>query len=56
MTQHPLANAMTIGSARPLVVVKSELVRLLDVEQLRAVFAHEAGHVLSDHVLYGTAL
>ena len=56
MTQHPLANAATIGSARPLVVVNSELVRLLDVEQLRGVFAHEAGHVLSDHVLYGTAL
>ena len=56
MTQHPVANALTIGSARPLVVVNSELIRLLDVEQLRGVFAHEAGHVLSDHVLYGTAL
>ena len=30
--------------------------QLLDAEQLRAVFAHEAGHVLSDHVLYRTAL
>ena len=37
-------------------VVNSELVQLLDVEQLRGVFAHEAGHVLSDHVLYRTAL
>src|SRR6202043_920980 len=25
-------------------------------EQLQGVFAHEAGHVLSDHVLYRTAL
>ena len=56
ITQHPVANALTIGSVRPLVVVNSELIRLLDVEQLRGVFAHEAGHVLSDHVLYGTAL
>jgi Peptidase family M48 len=56
LTQHPLANAMTIGAGRPIVVVNSELVRLLDAEQLRGVFAHEAGHVLSDHVLYGTAL
>jgi len=31
-------------------------VKLLNEEQLYAVFAHEAGHVLSDHVLYGTAL
>jgi Zn-dependent protease with chaperone function len=56
LTQFPIANALTIGAGRPLVVVNSELVQLLDAEQLRAVFAHEAGHVLSDHVLYRTAL
>jgi Zn-dependent protease with chaperone function len=56
LTQMPLANAITIGAGRPIVVVQSGLVQLLDVEQLRAVFAHEAGHVLSDHVLYRTAL
>ncbi len=56
LTQHPLANALTVGAGRPVVVVHSELVQLLDSEQLRGVFAHEAGHVLSDHVLYRTAL
>src|SRR5438067_7073149 len=56
LTQFPIANALTIGAGRPLVVVNSELVQLLDTEQLRGVFAHEAGHVLSDHVLYRTAL
>ena len=56
LTQDPFANAMTIGAAKPIVVVNSELLRLLDAEQQRGVFAHEAGHVLSDHVLYGTAL
>jgi Zn-dependent protease with chaperone function len=56
MTQFPIANALTVGSGRPVVVVNSELIRLLDVEQLRGVFGHEAGHVLSDHVLYRTAL
>ena len=56
LTQFPIANALTIGSGRPIVVVQSGLVQLLDTEQLRAVFAHEAGHVLSDHVLYRTAL
>lgn len=56
LTQFPVANAVTIGAGRPIVVVQSGLVQLLDVEQLRAVFAHEAGHVLSDHVLYRTAL
>jgi len=56
LTQYPIANALTIGAGRPIVVVNSELVQLLDAEQLRGVFAHEAGHVLSEHVLYRTAL
>ena len=56
LTQFPVANALTIGAGHPMVVVQSGLVQLLDEEQLRAVFAHEAGHVLSDHVLYRTAL
>jgi Zn-dependent protease with chaperone function len=56
LTQFPIANALTIGAGRPIVVIRSGLVQLLDTEQLRAVFAHEAAHVLSDHVLYRTAL
>jgi Zn-dependent protease with chaperone function len=56
LTAFPIANALTIGSGRPLVVVNSELVRLLDAEELRGVFGHEAGHVLSEHMLYRTAL
>ncbi len=56
LTQMPVANALTIGAGRPIVVVQSGLMQLLDVEQMRAVFAHEAGHVLSDHVLYQTVL
>jgi Zn-dependent protease with chaperone function len=56
LTQYPVANALTIGAGQPMVVVNSELVQLLDPEELRGVFGHEAGHVLSDHVLYQTAL
>ncbi|HEY1458342.1 MAG TPA: M48 family metallopeptidase [Solirubrobacteraceae bacterium] len=56
LMQDAIANAMTIGAGRPIVVVNSELMQLLDTEQLRVVLAHEAGHVLSDHVLYRTAL
>jgi Zn-dependent protease with chaperone function len=56
LTQTPIANAATIGAASPIVVVQSGLVKLLDHDQLRAVFAHEAGHVLSDHQMYSTAL
>ena len=56
MTQHPMANAFTGGSERPVVVVNSEIVRLLDEDGQRVVLAHEAAHVHSDHVLYLTAL
>ena len=56
LTQYPSPNAMAIGAKKPMVVVQSELVRLLDPPQRRAVFAHEAAHILADHQLYRTAL
>jgi Zn-dependent protease with chaperone function len=56
LTQFPLANAYTIGTSRPIVLLNSELIRLLDDEGRRVVLAHEAAHVHSDHVLYRTAL
>ena len=56
LTQVPFANAVTIGTDRPVVVLNSELVRILGDDGRRAVLAHEAGHVHSNHVLYQTAL
>jgi Zn-dependent protease with chaperone function len=56
LTQFPSPNAMAIGAGHPIVVVQSELIHLLDTPQRRAVFAHEAAHILSDHMLYRTAL
>ena len=56
MTQFPLANAYTIGTSKPIVLLNSELVRILDDDGRRVVLAHEAAHVQSDHVLYQTAL
>ena len=56
MTQLPFANAATIGVDRPVVVLNSELVRILDDDGRRAVLAHEAAHVHSGHVLYQTAM
>src|ERR687886_2216187 len=52
MTAFPLANAAAIGAGKPIVVVNSELVRILDDDRLRVVLAHEAAHVLADHVIY----
>jgi len=56
LTQFPFANAAAIGSGKPMIIVNSATVSLLDDAELRTVLAHEVGHVLSNHVLYRTAL
>jgi len=56
VTHFPVANAAAIGSGRPIVVVNSASIALFDEQELQTVLAHEAGHILSDHVLYRTAL
>ena len=56
LTQFPVTNAAAIGSGRPMVMLNSRTVEVLDQEELRTVLGHEAGHVLSDHVTYSTAL
>jgi Zn-dependent protease with chaperone function len=56
ITQQPMANAMTVGAGKPIVVLNSATVALLDEPQLEAVIAHEVAHILSNHVLYRTAL
>jgi Zn-dependent protease with chaperone function len=56
LTEYPLSNAMVIGTERPVVILNSQLVRILGDDGRRAVLAHEAAHVHSDHVLYQTAL
>jgi Zn-dependent protease with chaperone function len=54
--QSPVVNALAIGAGKPMVVVNSATITLLDEQELQTVLAHEAGHILSQHVLYQTAL
>ena len=49
-------NALTIGSTRPMIIVGSNLYEQLGPGEQRTIVAHELGHILSDHVLYITAL
>jgi Zn-dependent protease with chaperone function len=56
VAQMPIANAAAVGSGKPMVIVHSHTIELLDRAELRTVLAHEAGHVLADHVLYRMAL
>src|SRR3954454_18840831 len=56
VTNTPITNAMALGSGKPIIVVDSGLVNLLDHAELQTVLAHEVGHILSDHVMYRPAL
>jgi Zn-dependent protease with chaperone function len=56
VTNWPLANAMAMGAGKPIIVLDSAMISLLDDDELQTVIAHEVGHILSDHVLYRTAL
>ena len=55
VTHEPVGNALTIGTHEPLTLVMSGLVGSYSDEELRAVLAHEMGHVLADHVALTTA-
>jgi Zn-dependent protease with chaperone function len=48
--------AMAIGSKKPMIVIDSMVLKRLGPGEQRALVGHELGHVLSDHVLYITAL
>lgn len=48
--------AQTIGSKNPMIVMDSVVLQRLGAGEQRALLGHELGHVLSDHVLYITAL
>ena len=48
--------AATIGSKKPMIVVDSTVLQRLGPGEQRVLVGHELGHILSDHVLYITAL
>jgi Zn-dependent protease with chaperone function len=56
VNQDPQPNAMCIGLDKPVIVVTTGLVELLDEEEMRAVVGHEVGHALSGHSVYRTIL
>jgi len=48
--------AQAIGSTKPMVVMDAEALVKLEAGEQRALLGHEVGHILSDHMLYMTAL
>lgn len=53
---NPTLGAMTVGMNKPVIILNSALVDLLDEEGLRFVIAHELGHAMSGHAVYQTML
>ena len=51
-----MLNAFTIGMNKPIIVLNSGLVDLLDEEELRFVARPRAGHAMSGHAVYQTLL
>lgn len=45
-------NGFTIGVERPIIVLSSGTIDLLEADELRFVLGHEVGHIKSRHVLY----
>ena len=54
VSQTPFFNAGAYGIDEPFIVLHSAAIELLDDDELRALLAHELGHVMSGHALYRT--
>ena len=54
LQMNPIPNAYTSGDTRPFIVINTGIIDLLRPEELKAVIAHECGHILCHHVLYHT--
>jgi len=51
-SQSPVINASTFGAEKPVIVVHSALLDILDEDSIRTVLGHELGHVHCEHSTY----
>jgi len=56
VTQSPFFNAGVLGVKEPFIVVNSSLLRSFDEVEVKAILAHELGHIMSGHSLYKTLI
>ncbi len=56
VTSPVMGGAQAIGSGKPMIVIDARALANLEAGEQRAVLGHEVGHILSDHMLYMTAL
>jgi Zn-dependent protease with chaperone function len=51
---NPAPNAYVMGGTRTFLTITSGLLECLEEEEIRAVIAHECGHIACEHVVYHT--
>lgn len=54
LAMDPQPNAYATGNTKTFIVLHSGIVQLLNDKELKAVIAHECGHILCKHMLYKT--
>ncbi len=54
--QNPMFNAGALGVEKPFITINSSLLRHFDEAELKAILAHEMGHIMSGHSLYKTLI
>ena len=52
LEQNPTVNAYTFGDTNPFICLHTGLINHCDVEVIKAVIAHECGHIACHHTLY----
>lgn len=56
VTQSPFFNAGVLGVKEPFIVLNSSLLKTFEEIEVKAVLAHEFGHIMSGHALYKTLI
>ncbi|MDM9380877.1 M48 family metallopeptidase [Chlorogloeopsis sp. ULAP01] len=51
VSQNPLANSYALGQEHPYIVINTGVLDLLDEAEIRAVLAHELGHIKCGHTI-----
>jgi Zn-dependent protease with chaperone function len=56
VTQSPVMNAGVLGVQEPFIILNSAVLKQCDDAEVKAILAHEMGHVMSGHSLYKTII
>ena len=54
LEMNPMPNAYAFGDTQTAITLTSSLVEMVSTEELRAIIAHECGHIACHHMLYHT--